>query len=311
MNIRVLILFFLCSSMAHAQIAYPAAALQNRPELAGFKKQGDTLSNGKASVRIKLKGNYLEQASVSIEDGNLERAGSLLGALTGYGDGLGKPYVDYLKRSTKALAQPGGASILAEEFTLSTQLQGKRLGFNVKLTETPSDWFALTDNVLGSADARVVVRVFSDFQCPYCEALEQNVLIEFRRKLPNDVRLEFHHFPLESIHPNARSSAEASECAAEQGQFWAYHDALFTNRNWVSQGNPIETYFGLADTLNLDAAKFRECVQTRKHQPRISFESAKAQRLGLRGTPTVFVNGFKLGQSDAPTLERMVDFARQ
>ena len=302
------LLFF--ASVAHAQITYPVATLQARPELAGFKAQGDnTLVGGKASVRLKLRGDLLESATITVEDGDTARAAALLGAVTGYGRDLAQPFAEYLERNAKTLT--AAASIAAEEFTATTQVQGQKISVGIELTEVPASLFVASENAAGKGDEPVVVRVFSDFECPFCQSLENRLLLDFRKKLPDGVRFEFHHFPLESSHKNARSSAEASECAAEQGQFWAYHDALFTDRRWVTTRIPSTIYYQLADTLKLNMPQFRDCVQSKKYAAKITNAIARAGRLGLTGTPTVFVNGFKVPSPDAAKLARMIEFARR
>jgi protein-disulfide isomerase len=77
----------------------------------------------------------------------------------------------------------------------------------------------------GPASAPVEIIEFSDFQCPYCQRV--NPAVEQVLSTYGDrIRFVYRHFPL-SNHPNARPAAEASQCAAEQGKFWPYHDKLF------------------------------------------------------------------------------------
>ena len=79
---------------------------------------------------------------------------------------------------------------------------------------------------LGPDTAPVVIVVFSDFQCPYC-AKGQTTMDSLRRKYPTQVKFLYRHLPLETLHPLAWPAAAASECAADQGKFTAYHDLLF------------------------------------------------------------------------------------
>lgn len=87
-------------------------------------------------------------------------------------------------------------------------------------------------SVKGNGDAPVVIVEYSDFQCPYCERAfptVQQVLSAY----PGKVLFAYKHFPIASIHPHAQKTAEASECARDQGKFWEFHDKLFeTQEDW-------------------------------------------------------------------------------
>lgn len=92
----------------------------------------------------------------------------------------------------------------------------------------------------GDKNAKVTIVEFSDFQCPYCKQVFP-VIQKLMKDYNGKIKLYYKQFPLTSIHPNAYRAAEASECAAEQGKFWEYHDYLFTNQAaWQSlpQGQP-------------------------------------------------------------------------
>lgn len=81
-------------------------------------------------------------------------------------------------------------------------------------------------HVKGPSLAKVTLIEYSDFECPFCVRAFPTVK-QIIETYPNDVRLIYRQFPLTSIHPSAQKAAEASECAAEQGKFWEYHDKLF------------------------------------------------------------------------------------
>ena len=85
--------------------------------------------------------------------------------------------------------------------------------------------------MLGNKDAKVTMVEWSDFQCPYCEQFFTSALGQIKKEYidTGKAKLYFRQYPL-SFHPNAQKAAEASECANEQGKFWAYHDQLFQNQ---------------------------------------------------------------------------------
>lgn len=138
---------------------------------------------------------------------------------------------------------------------------------------------------LGAADAKVTVEVWSDFQCPFC-ARGAATARELRTKYGDQVRLVFRHQPL-PMHGNARLAAAASMAAHEQGRFWEFHDALFANQRALDRAS-LEA---LAGRLNLDMERFRRALDSSTWSNYVDTEVAEAQRRGVQGTPTFFVNG--------------------
>jgi protein-disulfide isomerase len=292
---RALTLFLLGSS-ALAQIALPPSSLISNPALKNFKAlENGTFSDGKTILSFDRKAKVLKNITVSVANTDLEGAGSWLSLTTGRDYTAG--FTDFLKKNRTPLE---GASLLkplvvhANEFTLSLYQQKDRLIFNVLLEEIATSQFNTSSLIKGDAKAPIVIRVFSDFQCPYCQKLESEFLAAYKRKLPKDVRLEFHHMPLVSIHPNAFPSAEAAECAAEQNKFWEFHDLLFGDRSWVSLKDPKPTFYELAAQIKLNPSSFKNCVETHKYKAKVDAGLAEGSRLGVNGTPTVFVGGYKL-----------------
>jgi protein-disulfide isomerase len=156
---------------------------------------------------------------------------------------------------------------------------------------------------LGPAEAAVTIVEFSDFQCPFCERAIP-VLKELRERYPNDVRVVYRHFPLDSIHPRARPAAEASLCAHDQGKFWPYHDKLFENPAALADDD-LRRY---ATELELDADRFERCVAERPHREAVEADAAAASEAGVNGTPAFFVNGiFIEGAQPASAFIELID----
>lgn len=137
----------------------------------------------------------------------------------------------------------------------------------------------------GDADADVVVMEFSDFQCPYCARAAQEVK-QFVDANTDDVLFVYKHLPLAQIHPQAIPAAKAAWAAGQQGQFWAYHDALFANQS--SLGEPL--YQEIATTLGLDMAQFNQDRNSEAAQRAIARDMALAAELQLNSTPTFLIN---------------------
>jgi protein-disulfide isomerase len=128
------------------------------------------------------------------------------------------------------------------------------------------------------------------------------------------VRFEYHHFIVVDGNlgsQESRRSAEATECANLQGQFWPFHDYLFSHQNGEGQGAFSDANLkSFAVTLGLDAAKFNACFDNRTTAKVVEQDEALARSLGANQTPTVLVNG-KLIQDPLSTteLQQVIDAA--
>ncbi len=150
------------------------------------------------------------------------------------------------------------------------------------------------DPSLGPVSAAVTIVEYADFECPACRE-SVAVLKQLTNLYPGQVRLVHRDLPLPA-HPGAQPAAEAAHCAYEQGEFWAYHDALF------SHAPPVD-HLKLAKDLQLDTKAFHSCLSSGRPQAAVSKDIQEARRLGISGTPTFFVNGRYL--SGFQTLEAL------
>lgn len=244
---------------------------------------------------------------------SVNQLAAVVGVLSGFGEGMAQPLAQFLNRPDVGPRLAQGININAAPFTITAKTQANVLRLTIKPAQVNPELFAATKNVLPArkATARpVVIRVYSDFQCPYCLQFETQTMPILMAKLPDDVRIEFHQFPLESIHPLARASAEASECAAKQNKFWEYKDLLFKDRSWLS-GNPNAVFIKLAGQAGLNADLFTKCLGEGAGRAAVDAGLVEANRLGLNGTPTVFVDGFQVSDVYNPAAYfKLIDFAR-
>jgi protein-disulfide isomerase len=142
----------------------------------------------------------------------------------------------------------------------------------------------------GKMDSPVVVRMYSDFQCPACRAVEPAVQYAIE-KYKDRVKFIWKDFPLETIHPRARIGADAARCAEAQGKFWEYHDTLYANQDqWSSQSSPQATLVGYAQSLGLDKDKFQTCLSTKAQDGAVAAGIAEGFANRVDRTPTVFIN---------------------
>jgi protein-disulfide isomerase len=138
---------------------------------------------------------------------------------------------------------------------------------------------------LGPANAPVTIVEFGDFQDPFSKQ-STLALKQVQAKYGDKVRLLFANWPSPS-HPNAMQAALAARCANEQGQFWAFHDALFADPSKLGPADLKAT----AAKLKLDTGKFNDCLDKKKYEAAVNKEIAEGQSLGVDGTPAFFVNG--------------------
>lgn len=141
------------------------------------------------------------------------------------------------------------------------------------------------DPVLGPEKARMTIVEFSDFQCPYCSKAVAQVK-EVMRQMPNDVRLVFKQFPLDT-HSDAELFAEATLAAQAQGKFWDMHDLLYAGFPNVTRA----TVMVYAKELKLDIPKFTADLNSHKYKARVQAEAKQGEAAGVAGTPTFFFNG--------------------
>jgi protein-disulfide isomerase len=138
---------------------------------------------------------------------------------------------------------------------------------------------------LGDASARVTLVEFSDFTCPYCQ-LVRPVLESFVGARKDRVKLVFKPFPIES-HAGALELAQAAEWARDQQLFWPMHDALFSQPD----AHSADELAALAAKLGADPESLRAALADGRYLPRIRASQAEARAAGIKGTPSVFLNG--------------------
>jgi protein-disulfide isomerase len=149
-------------------------------------------------------------------------------------------------------------------------------------------------HALGPEDAPVTLEEFGDFECPPCGLLHP-VLKTMEKEFGSRVRVIFREFPLVPTHSHALVAARSAEAAGLQGKFWEMHDLLFENQKiWHEQFDARPTFEGYAQKLGLDMERFRSDVSSQVVEQRIFLDGKRAHDVGVKGTPTVFLNGREL-----------------
>ena len=156
--------------------------------------------------------------------------------------------------------------------------------------------------VTGAAEQKIVLLEFSDFQCPYCAKAHQT-LQQFMTSHKDKVTLVYKHLPLTQIHPQALPAAKAAWAAGQQGKFWEFHDALFTQQDKLDES----LYVATAKALNLDLKRFDQERNSNTASAAIQKDVEMAQQLGVSGTPFLVLNGEPIsGAAETAELEALL-----
>lgn len=157
------------------------------------------------------------------------------------------------------------------------------------------------DPALGDPNAPVTFVEFGDFQCPFCNRFFREAEAQIIERYVKTGKVRFVYRDFAFLGEESVRSAEAAECADEQGKFWLYHDRLY-NFIW-------DNYFGknqngenvgafstgnlerLAAETGLDAGSFKECLSSRRYKAEVEKDTADGRAAGASGTPTAFING--------------------
>ncbi|MFI1963225.1 Na+/H+ antiporter NhaA [Streptomyces pathocidini] len=162
------------------------------------------------------------------------------------------------------------------------------------------------DHVRGPREAPVTLVEYGDFECPYCgraEPVVRELLAGF-----GDLRYVWRHLPLNDVHPNAQTAAEASEAAAAQGAFWEMHDRLLAHQGALRPRDLLR----YAEELGLDSERFGRDLRAHAGAGRVAEDVESADISGVSGTPTFFVNGRRHhGAYDIEGLSTAVRAARE
>ncbi len=155
----------------------------------------------------------------------------------------------------------------------------------------------------GKKDAPVTLVEFSDFQCPFCKTAVPGIK-QVEKVYGDRIQIVYRQYPIPSLHPNAFKAAEASLCANDQGKFWALHDAMFEDQAKLSVSDLKAT----ARKLGMDGKKFDNCLDSGRYVEQVQNDQKEAQRIGVNGTPTLFLNGVMVdGGYQFPVLASLIE----
>jgi NhaA family Na+:H+ antiporter len=144
------------------------------------------------------------------------------------------------------------------------------------------------DHIEGTADARVTLVEYGDYECPHCRQVAP-IIEQVQERFGDQLRYVFRHFPITTNHPHAQLAAEAAEAAGAQGKFWQMHDRLFEHTGILNR----EQLVRFAHELDLDVDRFERELDGHVHEGRVREDFLNGVRSGANGTPTFFLNGVR------------------
>lgn len=246
---------------------------------------------------------YVEEAEIVKEGDNLKGASSYFNIMiTMIGIGLVVIIVMLVNQNGSSNQSPslsGNNNSVADDRNPSNnnppQNQPSAVASDIEITAS--------DHIRGNIDAPITILEYSDFQCPFCARFHDS-MVRVIENYPDDVRWVYKHFPIDNIHPLARTAAEASECAADQDKFWEYSDAVYDNQQGLTQSSLVN----IAENLDLNMNEFNSCLDSGKYADKVEDDYQEALSLGVTGTPGNFINGEVLGGAvPYEQLEEMIE----
>lgn len=171
------------------------------------------------------------------------------------------------------------------------------------VTVNPTDLPNPNGTSLGDANAAVTIDVFVDFQCPACKSFTENIepLVFQNLVATGKARYVFHNYSFLDGNGagnggESDQAANAAMCANEQGKFWEMHATLYANSEENQGAFRTNNLQAMAQNVGLDMKAFNSCFQANKYKVDIQADFDLGQKMGVSGTPTVFVNGKQAGK---------------
>jgi predicted DsbA family dithiol-disulfide isomerase len=152
----------------------------------------------------------------------------------------------------------------------------------------------------GPENAPVTIALFTDFECPYCSKVEP-IMAQVLERNPNSVKVVLKNLPLQ-FHKFAEPAARAALAAEKQGKFWEFHDNLFAAEKLSDK--VIED---VAIKLNLDLEQWKKDRESQEITQKLNTDIQDAQKAGVTGTPTIFINGRLLKDRSLQGFQRIID----
>ena len=181
--------------------------------------------------------------------------------------------LDHLRQRRLAKAKTAYVQALRSQAKITVDVAPPRI--EISLKNTP---------VRGPAGAPLILVEYADYECPYCQQV-QPTLDQLETAFKGKIAFAYKDLPL-PMHPHAQKAAEASLCAGLQSKYWEYHDLLLKTKDL-----DVPQLKAGARQLGLETAAFDKCLDSGERADAVKSSQDEAQKLGLQGTPSFFLNG--------------------
>jgi protein-disulfide isomerase len=169
----------------------------------------------------------------------------------------------------------------------------------------------------GPANAPVHIEEFGDFECPPC-GIFHPILEQMEGEFGDKIQVTFREFPLVPTHQHALAAASAAEAAGLQGKFWEMHKLIYDRQQkWKGEFDVRPVFEGYAKEIGIDVERYKRDVGSDLVQQRIFQDGKRGHSLGVKGTPTVFMNGREVPFEQLPAdnfrglIQREIDAAKK
>jgi len=185
--------------------------------------------------------------------------------------------------------------------------------FSIKIDKTNYSGYGV-DYRKGGEDAKVVITEFADFQCPACSQASAQ-LKKIAQAYGDKVLIVFKNYPLSKkcnsgvqsdVHQFACAAALLARCAGEKGNFWKFHDQVFTNQVEMNEAN-LRRW--AKDVGGLNKAEADQCLISKDVLAKIHDDINQGHQYEIDSTPTLYMNGQKyIGSRSVAKMSRMIDY---
>lgn len=150
-----------------------------------------------------------------------------------------------------------------------------------------------SDPIIGNPKAPVTLIEFYDFQCGYCKIFSEQTLPKIIDEYAKSgkVKIIFKDFAI--LGEDSKTAAIAANCASNQNKFLEFHNGLYSLKD-ENKTFSKENLFSLAQKLNLNIIKFNDCIGMEKSLTQVEQDTKEGKLAGVKGTPTIFIDGLKL-----------------
>jgi protein-disulfide isomerase len=149
----------------------------------------------------------------------------------------------------------------------------------------------------GSDSAQLNIVEFGDYQCPFCEKFFQDVEPQIKQGYIDTGKVKFYFLDYQFLGPDSQTLGQGAWCANDQGRYYDYHDYVYSHQGQENSGwaTPDKVKTFAANISGLDLQKFNSCLDNKKYESLVQQLTGLGQKLGVSGTPAVFIGNNQKG----------------